>query len=405
MSVKGMLFRIGITILLLVQFSAATEIDRLVRELVKKGVIDPATAQELLTLTEQDVKKSLAMGEVETVPKWTQVISMKGDFRYRTQWEQKEDGDPRLRNRLRYRLGGQAQVSPGWQVGFGLATGGTDPRSTNATLENMFETKGIMLDYAYGTYIAPRYLTVTAGKFANKLALWKSSDLLWDSDISVEGISTQLAYRDIYLNSGYLILDEYKAQADPAMTYIQPGIAMTLHERYDIKGSLIAYSFNNLLGEMPDHSSKTNSFTIDTSGNPIGLKYKYKNLGFSGSFGINNLIFPYVGVYTELIKNIELDEDNTGYLFGLYFGAKKVAYRKDWQLKYCYRYLEKDAWLDFLPDSDTYGGATDIKGHELIFEYGLSKNVSASIDYYKISGILDSTKPQQLMQMDFNFKF
>ncbi|MDO9548388.1 MAG: hypothetical protein Q7J65_05440, partial [Candidatus Marinimicrobia bacterium] len=67
----------------LLQTATAGEIDRLVRELVKKGVIDPGKAQEILTLTEQDIKKELAKAEVETVPKWSQVITLNGDFRLR----------------------------------------------------------------------------------------------------------------------------------------------------------------------------------------------------------------------------------------------------------------------------------------------------------------------------------
>ncbi len=130
----------------LLQTAAAGEIDRLVRELVKQGVINPGKAQEILTLTEQDIKKELAKAEVETVPKWSQVISLKGDFRARNQWEEKENSDPRIRQRIRFRLKGEAQVAQGFRVGFGLATGGNDPRSTNQTLENMFETKGVQLD-------------------------------------------------------------------------------------------------------------------------------------------------------------------------------------------------------------------------------------------------------------------
>ncbi len=404
--VWGILSRVGLAALLLLQVAGATEIDRLVRELVKQGVLDPASAQEILTLTEQEAKKKLAKAEVETVPKWTQVINLKGDFRYRGQWEQMQDGDPRLRHRLRYHLGGEAQVSPGWQVGFGLVSGGTDPRSANVTFENMFESKGIMLDYAYGTYIAPRYFTITGGKFANKLAFWKPSDLLWDGDVSVEGFTTQLTYRGWYLNSGYFILDEYKAESDPALIVIQPGIQLSLNEKYEIQTSVIGYFFSKLKGRLPAYTSETNSFNLDpVTGNITGLMYDYTNLGFSGSFGINKLFFPYVGFYTELISNTAIEDNNVGYLFGLYFGAKKVAYRKDWQIKYCYRHLEKDAWLDFLPDSDTYGGTTDIRGHELILEYGLSKNVNVALDYYHIEKILDSAEPQQLIQVDFNFKF
>ena len=38
------------------------------------------------------------------------------------------------------------------KVGFGLASGTNDPRSTNQSFTNSFETPDIRLDYAYATY-------------------------------------------------------------------------------------------------------------------------------------------------------------------------------------------------------------------------------------------------------------
>ena len=58
----------------------------------------------------------------------------------------------RDRARIRFRLGAETKVNDQTKVLFGLATGGTDPRSTNQTLENSFELKDIRLDYVYAEY-------------------------------------------------------------------------------------------------------------------------------------------------------------------------------------------------------------------------------------------------------------
>ena len=80
-----------------------------------------------------------------------------------------------------------------------------------------------------------------------------------------------------------------------------------------------------------------------------------------------------------------------------------------WRVKYNYRHLEKDAWPDFLPDSDFYDGATNAEGHEFEFCLGLVKNVWFELDYYHAMKIdYDAGKtdePQNVVQCDFNFKF
>lgn len=390
----------------LLQTATAGEIDRLVRELVKKGVIDPGKAQEILTLTEQDIKKELAKAEVETVPKWSQVISLKGDFRARNQWEEKENSDPRIRQRIRFRLKGEAQVAQGFQVGFGLATGGNDPRSTNQTLENVFKTKGMMLDYAYGMYTAPKYLTLIGGKFANKLSIWKPTDLLWDSDITLEGGAAMLKYKTLYLNCGVYVLDEKKTDDNPKLFVFQPRYKTVINEKIDLQAAFSYYKFDGLKGLVPDHTKLTNSSVIDiATGKATGqLIYDYTPLGFSANLGVKNLVFPYVTVFMEYYQNPDPSYDNSAYIFGLLLGAKKVKSKKQWQFKYLYRHLEKDACPDFLPDSDSYGGSTGIQGHELILNYGLSKNVYLTLDYYNIENIA-SKNSQHLFQTDLNFKF
>ena len=90
---------------------------------------------------------------------------------------------------------------------------------------------------------------------------------------------------------------------------------------------------------------------------------------------------------------------------GGYMGDRKVTGPKQWKITGTYRYLGKDAWLDALPDSDFYGGATDVRGYETIFEYGLAKNVWVSIDYYRSERIKTTKAPETVLETDLNFKF
>ena len=79
------------------------------------------------------------------------------------------------------------------------------------------------------------------------------------------------------------------------------------------------------------------------------------------------------------------------------------------EAKYNYRRLERDAWPDFLPDSDFFGGDTNVKGHEVEFKFGLHKYVTMGLDYYHSEPIrLPAGQPEldeDLIQIDLLLKF
>lgn len=340
----------------------------------------------------------------ETVSQYSR-IAVSGDFRLRSQYEETTGFDPRFREHIRLRLKGEARIAAGFRIGFGLATGGTDPRSTNQTFENMFETKCLQLDQAYAVYTAPKYLTLIGGKFANQISIWKPTDLMWDSDVTLEGAAALLKRNSLFLNTGLYILDEHKPEADPLLYVFQPGYAAPLADRIDLQAVFTYYYFKGLKGLQPEHSGGTNSTLTDASGADTGkLRYDFNPLGFSARIGIANLIFPYVSLFAEFYRNSAAGAVNRAYTYGVGFGEKKIKDRRQWQIRYLYRHLEKDAFPDFLPDSDNYGGATGTGGHELILCYGLAENVTVTFDYYIIDE-LASQATQYLFQTDFNFKF
>ena len=342
--------------------------------------------------------------------KWAEKIKLKGDLRLRHQTEQeKGDDDPgRTRWRYRYRLGVEGQVNDKVKVGAGIASGGDDPRSTNETLDDQFETKDARLDYAFAEWKALDWLKVIGGKFKRKAYLWNTTDLLWDGDIRPEGASVNLAFKNSlgnsYVNAGYWVLDEFSSNpSDPYMFYGQAGHKWKSGDFFG-NAAVTIYQFERLEGNaiLAEHSSGGN--TADMSGNYM---YDYDSYGLSGEFGMNNVFLgdKMVAVFGDYIHNSDSDED-TGYALGFKFGDKKVKMLHDWQFKYIYADLEEDAWLDFLPDSDRFGGATGISAHEFAFKYGLGKNVYLGLDYYDSESELPgSDDSQSLLQTDLVFKF
>ncbi len=193
--------RIFVGVFLLLSFlalypsvSQAGEMDILVDKLVEKGILSPVEAQIILDETKQQVSKELAEQKSYAAPSWTQKVKLKGDFRLRYQYERRNaDTEGRTRGRYRFRLGGEGQVIDQFKVGFGLATGSDDPKSTNQTFSGdgsrTFGTPDIRLDYAFGEYQPLSNFKVAFGKFKRKPYLWAPTDMLWDSDINPEGAS------------------------------------------------------------------------------------------------------------------------------------------------------------------------------------------------------------------------
>ena len=96
----------------------------------------------------QEVAKSPAQ-----VPQWVKNLKIKQDIRLRYQKEVRDsDVKHRHRARVRYRLAVISNPFEDIEVGLGLATGSSDPRSTNQTFQDTFSSKGINLDLAYRVF-------------------------------------------------------------------------------------------------------------------------------------------------------------------------------------------------------------------------------------------------------------
>jgi len=210
---------------------------------------------------------SAASAEENEVPDWVKTINLKGDLRLRYQLTTKDETGKeiadRSRGRLRVRIGMDAKVAEGIKVGIGFASGGDDPRSSNQTLDDGFSSKGFQLDYAYAALKLAKPLTVYGGKFARKKAVWHPSDLLWDSDINVEGASITIEKGALFLNAGGFILEEGKSSSDPSLYVVQPGLKAKAGD-LSFKVALAYYIFGGVQGRSIDFSSGSNSVVDPT---------------------------------------------------------------------------------------------------------------------------------------------
>lgn len=414
------------------RLSYAGEVDILLRKLVEKGILSAGEAQEIKTETQEQVKKEIASGRSATLPAWIQTMSMKGDFRLRYQFNHSKTinnlTNERHRGRIRLRLGIDSKVNDQLQVAVGLATGrdaglslnGDSTRSTNQTFEDSFSKKPINLDYAYAKYSPLPWASLIGGKMKLDSVIWEPGDLIWDTDITPEGAALNIdktlmvgeTKLPLFAKVGLYPLDEVSGSGDDPVLYVAQagfnGIALT--DTISAKPA-IAYMYSSTKKDTLETSSSTNSsprndFGMFSPALELSIKNPFKALQ------VPMLDIPYLALFGEYVQNthtIIKDKSESGFMAGVKFGAEKVAGWKDWQVRYNYARLERDAVLDILPDSDRYGGATSVRGHELMIDFGIAKNQWLSLDIYRSQRIpytgATTKAPETLVQLDWNMKF
>ncbi len=94
-----------------------------------------------------------------------------------------------------------------------------------------------------------------------------------------------------------------------------------------------------------------------------------KNLAFNRQSIINK------GPMNSLDSNNNFVGGSAGYLIGVTVGQPKLAKKWDWNVSLSYRYIEPDAVLDALNDSDFHQGGTNAKGYVISANLALAPSV------------------------------
>jgi hypothetical protein len=341
----------------------------------------------------------------------------KGDLRLRYQYDKKKvDGDvgsdSRHRERIRFRFGFQTDVSDRLRIGMRLASGSEDPRSTNQSFGDLFTTKGIHLDQAYFAWQPFGGLTVKGGKFGK--ALYLLDDLLWDSDITFEGQAARIeapgpGNTSLFVNGGLFLLDELKSEGtDPHMFAIQPGVRAEFADGLEAGVFLAYYGFTHINSAVFEHAAGTNTRETEEGALSEGnLRYDYDSvnptIGITRTWGSEGGAGYFARLVGDMVYNP--DSEDTGYLVGFAAGHSTVKETGSWQFHYNWRRLEADAFLDIFPDSDFYGGATGVSGHEFILNCGIGGDFILGFDYYRADKIEGAEDARDLLQVDLVAKF
>ncbi len=328
-------------------------------------------------------------------------IALKGDFRYRYEYIDSESKIHRDRERVRSRFAVEASIPNDLKVGFGIASGGDDPVSTNQTLGKGNSTKDLRLDLAYMKWNFSEDAQLLAGKFSNPLYRPQKSGLLWDGDWRPEGIALSWRGEQIFANTiANWIESDSKSDNRTLFWGAQVGGQIEISD-IKLTGALAYYDFPT--------SGKSAFYDDDFFGNTTvegRYAYDYQLVEIGGDIKFSLLDQPAV-IFGNYVRNRDASSNDDGWLVGV--GLGKVKKAKSWSIKYQYQELESDAVLGLFSDSDFAGGDTGATGHKLSGKVGITSNWSLGFTWFFDNRLKvadrDTSAQYDRLQIDAAFKY
>lgn len=326
-------------------------------------------------------------------------LDINGDLRVRYEHVTADvpDEDEVDRMRARFRLGMKwNNPDENWKIAAGLATGGLDGTSTNATYSNdmVFETGDIRLDYAYAENTLGD-LSLLAGQMKNP---FETTWALWDDDMRPAGFTGKIDLKPAFVTAGWYQV-RYVDKDIAAMEAIQAGVKLD-----EVTAALAFYNY--------DQVKKYIDFT--KTGMDPDYTYQILDLYTTGDLKTDWAKFsPYAQVFynigakgepgqSVLGGNIDPEEENMGWIVGLDTTVNKVKFGV------AYAEIGADSVQQGMKDSD-FGGSlnsTDVKGFKLGLSYALTKHCSlgtTALLYEPMERDLDQNC--KTYQVDMNYKF
>ena len=332
-------------------------------------------------------KKTNELSTFDQKLAWAAKTQFKGDVRFRQETVHNDgvsNNKDQDRQRIRARLGAYTEINPQVDTGIRIATGNNDdPRSTNQSLDNYFDKKSIWLDQGYVDYHPDfaKNLHIVGGKMPQQ---WVSmGDIIWDSDISPEGLS--LAYKyplgastELFGSAGHYTLkdnvdgDGVQFKHDLRLYAGQLGarFALTDNLKFTLGGSVYGYDNDDditpVAGVIPGQ--------LAINGNSPNEQFKLYE-GF-GQLDVGGLPLP-LSIYGQYVNNKDASNDqDSAWLAGI--KTKIYGFAVD----YNYRDVQRNAVVGAFTDSDFANGFTGSRGSKLKVSYELDKNFNLGATYF-----------------------
>lgn len=369
----------------------------------------------------------------------------------------------RHRQRLRLRLGfdakATAEVSAHARFGTGVQE---EPLSLNQTQGRGFEKYQFSVDRAYLRWgqrwrdEEPEWLVVQAGRIATP---YFHTDMVWDPDLAFEGVSASVSHgfalgsglfgatdpsTRVYLTVGASPYEEAElsfdddSSNDKWLIAGQLGLQHAFGNQAEVEVAAALYDYGNTVGKFnpdgafgsvrydwtaPRFQQKGNSMypiKFDAAGNPtlFGLASDYTLMNVTGRATFHYFAPIDVSLTADYVRNIAYDRGdilertgarvsprNEGYHVLLNVGYEQIDASGEWQVFGSYKYLQRDAVLDALTESNFHRGGTDAKGWTLAGSLGLTSRTWVQLRYMSSDQIDLAPLGIDILQFDVNTKF
>ena len=333
-----------------------------------------------------------------------------GDFRFRAEADRnsrKTNGSYRDdRDRLRYRMrfGFKYNYDEHFELGGRIRSGNPlNQQSPHVTIGDNFRPDEISIDKAYLKYTYSNYW-IWGGK--NNMPFWRQNELLWDDDITPEGLSTGAKIKiaknkNLSYVVGYYIANRSEKKFKDDGNLI---IAQLLFDSTKNDNKLTASSgfiFGNNLQNIPIPAS---SFFINYKIWASSVQYKWNQFILGADFYHN---------FENYNDNQEMNEIYKGQKTG-YAGSVKYTIHK-FQVGYSYAHIEKYAVIDYFAQDDwlrwgteTFTRSSNFRGHEFKLRYYFNSQFNLTFRTWLVKGIVTTESHLESgdrFRLDFNFKF
>ncbi len=332
-------------------------------------------------------------------------VTIGADLRYRHEFIDVEKKPVRNRQRIRARVNMTAKLNNEVNLGFQIASGPDSPISANQTLYGGFSSKQANIDLAFFEWNPGIVsgISVTGGKVKNPFFSPSGTQLLWDSDLRPEGLAFKYSKSGnalgLFVNTSYFWVDERTEQGDAVLLGGQAGIDYAT----PIGGLVIGagyFDYQNVKNYPSFYDAGDSAGnSADSTGKYI---YDYDDLEIFAELSPVGALDK-LTVFVDYVSNIADDvEDNQSWLAGFTFGRAKEPGSFD--VRYSYRYIEKDAIIGAFTDSDFLDGGADGQGHKIDFNYQIASKTKATVTFFiNQSGVVNSIDYNRI-HLDFNFK-
>lgn len=336
----------------------------------------------------KNVLGAVALGLLSTSNANADDFKIKGDLRYRHDQIKKEKAVTRDRQRIRLRLGFYKQVEDNLKIGIRLASGGSDPVSTNQSLDGSFSTKGIQLDLAYFDLKLHDFVHIIGGKIKNPVTT--SSKLVWDGDLNPEGLAAVVPLKlddslSLTFTAGQFWVEENSKGDDVKLNVAQLKAAYKA-DSFSTEIGASAFQYTDLKGKALTEGSGGNS--VDSDGLYLN---DYSLTNVFATVKAKPAGVP-VKVFADYVTNTEADKDNNGSIYGIQFGEAKYG-KTAWKLAYEYRSIEKDSVIGTFTDSDFGTGGANAEGSVYKAGYAFTKATAINYSFYDV--VQDPNGPKE----------